>query len=1318
MRLKSAGLSTIQMSYGGYDLESFDRDLARFCVEPGISVTLSVVNIEKSGHNDNLSLLGNKEEPFNVFERTPLMDTAVEGSTGAKPMHEARKAAVAPPQQPPAARSATAPAAGHPHPANGPGRSPPCGALVILPAGDGDAPGQGPAGEGTSMTDETPRDASDDGGAGRAGDPAPSPPTLACGKSLAARLRERFGPDVDPGVSLEPQGTPAAPSDFSSQVLARLASRPDASGRYRLQGEVAQGGMGVIVRVWDEDLHRHLAMKLMLGRVSPPAGVESDPAAATPALPARSVGRFLEEAQVTGQLDHPGIVPVHELGLDQDGRVFFTMKLVKGEDLKAVFARVHAGEEGWSVTHVLGLLQRSCEALAYAHAKRVIHRDLKPANLMIGKFGEVYVMDWGLARLLDRPDDKDLRLRPEHVAATTELNSPRHEAVAAQSDSPLVTMDGDIVGTPAYMSPEQARGELARLGPPTDVYALGAMLYHLLAGRMPYVVPGAYANQHMILGRVQEGPPRPLHELAPDVPAELVAICERAMEREPQDRYPHMTALSDDLRAYLEHRVVSAYETGALAEARKWVVRNKPLAAALAAGVLLLVGGLTSSLMLKGRSDRNAAVASANATLADANAMQARQAAELAEQRLLEADEQRGRAEGSAQLAEEQRQVAQTQERLATQRADDVLSLSAIQELKELAEQADALWPAEPDRLPDYARWLRQAQVLIEGSPADPAQGIAAHPSLKDHEAKLAELRLRAKPLTPEQTEQGRRASPSWPEWEQARAKLTWMRRMLGELSWPGEADVEAALAQETLPADADGLNSLAWSLVDTDPTMVVYGSEVKALILARRAVAAAADAERAGIRVTLAMALYCCGRAEEALAEVSRAVEEAPAEQKQILEFRLEQLHELVAGWTQDEPRSQQAEEARELSARVAELERDVNARRTYEFEDAQNRWWHSQLSGLVADLKAFTDEQTGLFSAGISELYGWGIGKRAAFARTIEEQSVTGAEAQARWSAAIGAIRVSPEYAGLVLTPQLGLLPIGQDPDSGLWEFWHIQSGDEPLRGADGRLALTEKLGVVLVLIPGGSFWMGAQKDDPQGRNYDPLAEDEEGPVHEVTLSPYLLSKYELTQGQWQRFTARHPSNYAPGTIIGGHPTTLMHPVEQVSWNDATEVLPRIGLELPSEAQWERGARAGTDTPWWTGRARETLVGAVNLADQAAARAGATWSDIKDWPELDDGWVVHAAVGSFRPNAFGLHDVHGNVWEWCLDGYDSGFYGSSREADPVRDPAGARGRVLRGGSYSLAASYARSAIRSLLTPEYRDYYLGLRPAMGITPE
>ena len=410
------------------------------------------------------------------------------------------------------------------------------------------------------------------------------------GASAAADAREAGGsggPGRGPG---------------SSAVWQRLDARRPAGGRYRVQEEIARGGMGAILKIWDEDLGRDLAMKVILGQ-APQAGGDSAP----PVEP-RAFARFLEEAQITGRLDHPGIVPVHELGLDSEGRAYFTMKLVQGRDLKAIFERVRENGEGWSETRALGVMLKVCEALSYAHAKGVIHRDLKPANVMVGSFGEVYVMDWGLARATGREDLHDVRLAPRE---RTREPSPADPARArdASAGSPLQTMDGVVLGTPAYMPPEQARSEVERLSPRSDVYAVGAMLYHLLGRRVPYAAAEANAAPHAVLARVLAGPPQPLAELRPDLPPELVAIVERAMAREPEDRYADTAGLARDLSAYLEHRVVGAYETGTWAETRKWVQRNKPLAASLAASLLVLAAGLAGTWTQARRADAKSAEA-------------------------------------------------------------------------------------------------------------------------------------------------------------------------------------------------------------------------------------------------------------------------------------------------------------------------------------------------------------------------------------------------------------------------------------------------------------------------------------------------------------------------------------------------------------------------------------------------------------------------------------------------------------------------------------------------------------------------------------
>ncbi|MCZ6572509.1 MAG: serine/threonine protein kinase, partial [Planctomycetota bacterium] len=398
-------------------------------------------------------------------------------------------------------------------------------------------------------------------------------------QSVGEFLRETVGPEADPNVSAGAERSADESTGSLKARLKELTARASGAGRYELLEEIARGGMGVILKVWDRDLRRTLAMKAVLGRIQGGAG------GATPFVDIENVGRFLEEAQITGQLDHPGVVPVHELGVDSEGRVFFTMRMVKGRTLDEVIRLARKDEEHWTQTRALNVILRVCEAMAYAHSKGVIHRDLKPANIMVGEFGETYVMDWGLAKVLTAQDSKDTASDLRTQILTDRAGDSK------TPDSPMRTVVGTIIGTPAYMPPEQAEGRINDLDQRSDVYSVGALLYTLLTGEMPYAPAGSQATPASVVMKLLGGPPKPVHETDRTVPAELVAICEKAMQRPPDDRYQDMQDMAEDLRAYLERRVVSAYETGAAAEFRKWVVRNKGMAAAVSLLIVLALGG-------------------------------------------------------------------------------------------------------------------------------------------------------------------------------------------------------------------------------------------------------------------------------------------------------------------------------------------------------------------------------------------------------------------------------------------------------------------------------------------------------------------------------------------------------------------------------------------------------------------------------------------------------------------------------------------------------------------------------------------------------
>jgi formylglycine-generating enzyme required for sulfatase activity len=382
---------------------------------------------------------------------------------------------------------------------------------------------------------------------------------------------------------------------------------------------------------------------------------------------------------------------------------------------------------------------------------------------------------------------------------------------------------------------------------------------------------------------------------------------------------------------------------------------------------------------------------------------------------------------------------------------------------------------------------------------------------------------------------------------------------------------------------------------------------------------------------------------------------------------------------------------------------------RATGDGADPKADWQRQVLTDLLADMDRL--------HAAVSD-----VERRLAFSSTLRRVSLE--EPAAEWDRAIEEVAASDRYGGLRIGLQLGLVPLGADPDSGLQEFAHVGSGSRPQRDAQGRLVLDDDTAVVLVLLPGGTFAMGSQKTDPEGPNFDPQAAEDEGPVHEVRISPLFLAKHECTQAQWKALADGATPSQFQGAEWGGRRVGPRNPVEQVSWDAATTWLARHGLTLPSEAQWEYACRAGTDTPWWVDSHVESLSRVANVADAYSSAHGGT----QPWMstiEIRDGHSVHAPVGSFLPNAFGLHDVHGNVWEWCADVYAGDYYATGRPADGAwvdppgpPKPATSHLRVFRGGGWNNAAVTARSAYRSGTVPEFsHDPGVGLRPARALAP-
>ncbi len=318
--------------------------------------------------------------------------------------------------------------------------------------------------------------------------------------------------------------------------------------------------MGVILSLRDDALARDLAKKRV------------------PAEDLHRVDlttRLRAEARITAGLAHPGVIPVHDIGTDEDGAFYFTMKLVSGHTFEEIVAAIHRGDPMWTRTRGLQTLLRVCETMAFAHSRGIIHRDLKPENVMVGDYGEVYVLDWGLAK----------------PVGGTAVEPPGDRADAACEQALRTTMVGTVLGTPMYMPPEQASGDIGYTDARSDVYAIGALLYHLVAGVGPYVEAEEAGGRTAIIEALLTGPPVPLANRDRTASAELCAITAKAMARDPARRYAGAADLRTDLQAYLDGRVVAAHRTGAAAELRKWVTRNGALACALGVLFVLVVGG-------------------------------------------------------------------------------------------------------------------------------------------------------------------------------------------------------------------------------------------------------------------------------------------------------------------------------------------------------------------------------------------------------------------------------------------------------------------------------------------------------------------------------------------------------------------------------------------------------------------------------------------------------------------------------------------------------------------------------------------------------
>ncbi|MCG3183089.1 MAG: Serine/threonine-protein kinase PknD [Planctomycetes bacterium] len=448
----------------------------------------------------------------------------------------------------------------------------------------------------------------------------------------------------------------------ATTIIERPKLKTAGNERYQLLREHARGGMGRIMVAVDKVVGREVALKELLpfksgsGSGTPGSG-QGTPASNTTAAAAR----FLREATVTGQLEHPNIVPVYEIGQRDDGSLYYTMKYVKGRTLasrlRAIRTDVDLSPEQKQAERMklLDAFVDICNAIAFAHSRGVIHRDIKPANIMLGDFGEALVLDWGLARVRGG-DNTAVAAKIDHEAA------------------PDLTMEGEVMGTPAYMPPEQAAGKLDMVDERSDIYSLGAVLYEIVTGEAPY--QGKTAKQ--VLSSVLSEEPRRIPDVSPDAPPELAALVMRALQRNPDDRFQSARDLADEVQAFRDGRMVSTYRYSAIELLTRFVARNRAAVAVTVLALLVLVAGGVYAYGNVKRERDSALAAQADALaqrgIAENQAREAERQKGIAQDQALEAERQKGIAKERADDAEAQKRVAvqkATEAELERKRADD-----------------------------------------------------------------------------------------------------------------------------------------------------------------------------------------------------------------------------------------------------------------------------------------------------------------------------------------------------------------------------------------------------------------------------------------------------------------------------------------------------------------------------------------------------------------------------------------------------------------------------------------------------------------------
>jgi formylglycine-generating enzyme required for sulfatase activity/tRNA A-37 threonylcarbamoyl transferase component Bud32 len=1102
--------------------------------------------------------------------------------------------------------------------------------------------------------------------------------------SSAESIRRDLGRVADPDVqaSLAAASAARAGDAGDGETYATAADAADATAaggadswnpRFRILRPHAKGGLGEVFVARDVELNRQVALKEIQHKHA------DQPT---------SRARFLLEAEITGALEHPGIVPVYGLGHYPDGRPFYAMRFVKGDNLADAIRRFHAAEgagrdpsrRALGFRTLLGRFVDVCNAVAYAHSKGVLHRDLKPANVMLGRYGETLVVDWGLAKAIGRADPG---LHPDEEPVTL-----------SSGGSGVESLPGKALGTPQFMSPEQAAGELDRLGPQSDVYSLGATLYTVLTGRPAFEDRDTGA----VLQKVIKGEFPPPRRVDARVPRALEAVCLKAMAPKPEARYATPRALAEDVERWLADEPVSAWREPFLTRARRWVGRHRTAVTAAAAAALVAataVGYVAYDARLRRARESTRRLTAAIGRVESLARAEVRALPEilreLGEDRGLVRDQlgQMARGDGSgadgrrrlpgalALLPEDPTQADFLAERLLSPEAmpDEVL---VIREALIAHPPTDGAVPRFRRALPAKAADLDDAQLRAAGALAKLAP---ADPLLSASAAAIARKLVRENPLL----------IGAWREVFQPIA---------GRLAGPlrrAYADPAAAESRShaftllfefaTRPDNQRQPEDLVALVGDADPDQFrqVLGrlatpagrDRAVALLTPKVREPARFDDELARRQCRWALALLRLGRAE-AVWPLLRHRDDPS--------LRTELIHNAARFGLDPAP----------VVERLR-VERDVSSRRA-----------------LILCLGEFPPEA-------ISESDRRDLAERflARYAADPDPGVHGGLDwLLRRWGRAAD-LQASDRRLAREAPPK------GRD--------WYV-NGQVPFTAAghaapEGRDWYVNGQGQTYTIVRGPvEFAMGS-----------PAAEAARQPnevLHRVRIGrTFAIAAREVTFAQYARFLDQHPELLRIDKLdeVKSYITSDDCPVFAVDWYDcarycnwlsAREGIPedqwcypkdipaqikpgdrlmlppdylgRTGYRLPTEAEWEYACRAGTATRWPSGGSEQ-------------------WLPSYAWYLRNSGQKLHPA-GRLKPNDLGLFDVAGNVGEWLQDPYEK--YGAGVGGTPLADAEMAAPvsygvfRGLRGGTFNSSAPLLRSAFRLGDRPTNRAFGIGFRTA------